>query len=126
MPRYVSTFRAVYDAEDEVQAIYIADQIRLNGSQDLDEDDGDDLVVTQTTSNALDLDPEEVLVKLRQCRNLLIKTRVRPAFEQARELDKLIYMLGHKSDEFPLAGYKYGDFMDICEAILVTEDTPDV
>lgn len=125
--RYVATLRAVFDAEDEVEAIFIADQIRQNGIVDLDEDDGDILDVTQVTSNDLALSPEETLTVLRRARNLLIRTRVKECYETAREFDKLIYILAHRTDPaFSLAGYNYGDFLDISEAILMRGEMPDV
>lgn len=123
--RYVATLRAVFDAEDEVEAIFIADQIRLNGFQDLDEDDGDILDVTQVTSNSLELSPEETLTQLKRARNLLIKTRIRQCYELAKELDQQLYALEHRADsDFSMAGYDYGKFMEIAEAILQRGEVP--
>lgn len=127
MPRFVATLRAIYDAQDEVEAIYVADQIRLNGMQDLDEDDGDVLDVTQVTSNELNLSPEETVVQLKRARNLLIRTRIRDCYHLARELDVQIYALAHRLDsDFSMGGYNYGDFVDLAEAILVRKENPDV
>lgn len=119
MPRFVATLRAVFDADDEVTAILAAERIRENGIADLDEDEGDELNVTQVTSNALDISPDEVLEQLEKARNLLIRTRIKQCFEQARELDKIIYALRHRDEEsFDMRGYDYGNFMDIAEEIL--------
>ncbi len=127
MPRYVSTFRAVYDASDDVEAMIIADQIRANGEVDLDEDEGDTFECTQTTSNTLEIQPAESLTILRKARNLLIKTRIKQCFIQARELDQMIYALQFRdAPEFTMAGYSYGDFMDLTSRILTLGEEPDV
>lgn len=126
MIRCVATLRAVFDATDEVEAVFIADKICENGQRDFDEDN-DLLEVTQVTSNQLDLSPEEVLVQLRRARNLLIKTRIRDCYILAKELDQQIYALRHRSDpDFAMAGYDYGNFMDLTEAILMRGEMPDV
>jgi hypothetical protein len=120
-PLFVATLRAVFRAEDEVSAIMIADQIKVNGEKDLDQEDGDTLDVTQVTQNLINLSPEETTAVLRRARNLLIRTRVKSCFEVARELDKCIYMLKHRAERntgFELAGYDYGQFMDIAEEVL--------
>ncbi len=127
MPRYVSTLRAVYDAKDDVEAILIAHQIRVNGAVDLDEDEGDVLDVTQTTSNSLELTPDELLTQLRVSRNLLIKTRIKECFNQARDLDQLIYTLKNREEPgFSISGYSYADFMDLAQSILIDKEQPDV
>jgi len=130
MPRYVTTLRACYDAADDVEAIFIADKIRENGQQDLTDDDEENestLEVTQVTSNQLDISPEELLVQLRRARNLLIKTRIRDCYQLAKELDQQIFALANRSEpDFAMAGYSYGNFMDLTEAILREGKMPDV
>lgn len=127
MSKYCATFRAVYDADDETSAAIIADQIRLNAESDLDTDEGDEVECTQVTSNGLHLTPDELMVLLRKTRNALIKTRWRPAYDEARELDRMIYSLGHGEEPaFAMAGYNHGDFMDLCERILMNGEEPDV
>jgi hypothetical protein len=126
MPKYVSTFRAVYEAEDDVAAAIIADQIRLNAEQDLDEDE-DTFECSQTTSNALDLSPDETISQLKRARNLLIKTRIKQCYELARELDRVIYALPYRDEpSFTMGGYDYGNFMDLTLAILERGEEPDV
>lgn len=113
MTKYVATFRAEFDADDDVTAAIIADQIRLNGSQDLDEEEGDDLECTQVTSQALDLRPEELLEHLKRSRDLLIKTRIKQCFNLAQDLDKILYALEFREDPgFVMGSYDYGRFMD--------------
>lgn len=127
MPRYVATLRAVFDAEDDVHAAVVADQIVANGEQDLDDDEGDTLEVTQVTCNQLELMPDEVIIQLKRARNLLIKTRIKQCFQLARDLDQQIYALRFRdSVDFAMSGYSYGDFMDLAEAIIVRGEEPTV
>lgn len=124
---FVATLRATFRAPSEVDALVIADQIRLNGEADLDEEDGDELEVTQVTSNGLELSPDELLLHLRKARNLLIKTRKRACYDLARELDKVIFSLNfHDEPGFTESGYDYGHFMELAEAILVRGEEPNV
>lgn len=121
----MAQLRAVFTAKSEVEAILIADQIKVNGEVDLDQEEGDSLDVTQVTSNQLVMSPEDTLVNFRKTRNLLIRTRVRQAFELAQELDKLIFMFQQRLvDEagLELSGYSYGDFMDLALKILHGEE----
>lgn len=120
-PLWVATLRAVFRAEDEVTAIMIADQIKVNGQKDLEEDDGDTLDVTQVTQNLLTISPQETVQLLRRARNQLIRTRVVSCLDVARELDKCIFMLANRSETdagFELAGYDYAGFMDIVQEVL--------
>lgn len=127
MPRHVATFRAVFDAENDVHAAVIADQIRVNGSEDLDPEEGDTFECTQITSNQLELTPDEVLTQLGRCRNLLIKTRIKECFNLARDLDMQMYALKFRdSSDFTMSGYSYGDFMDLVEAIITRGEEPNV
>jgi hypothetical protein len=125
--RYVATFRAVYDADNDVEAAVVADQIRLNAEQDLDEEDGDSFECSQVTSNALELTPDETLSQLRRARNLLIKTRIKQCYELAREMDQLIYALQFRDQpDFTMGGYDFGQFMDLTMAILERGEEPNV
>jgi len=124
MTQYIATLRAVYDAKDEVEAIFIADKILENGSVDLEDDDT--FSVTQVTSNTISLTPQEITDVLLRARNILIRTRIRDCFQQARELDRIIYLLGFQEEdwEYASAGYSYGNFMDAAEAILMRGESP--
>jgi len=125
--RFVSTFRATYDADNDVEAAIVADQIRLNAEQDLEAEDGDTFECTQTTSNALELTPDEVLSQFRRTRNLLIKTRIKECYNLARELDQMIFVLQFRDQpSFTIGSYDYGKFMDLTIAILEKEEEPNV
>ena len=122
---YVATLRAFFRADDEVEAILIADKIAENGSLDLEEDDGDTLGVTQVCKTGVGLTPQEVVEHLRITRNVLIRTRVKRCFEMAREIDQLAWALEHGDEQtWSLAGYDYSKFLDVAEAILVRKEDP--
>jgi len=125
--KYVATFRALYEAEDDLTAQVIADQIRVNGSLDLDEDDGDTFECTQVTGNHLELEPTELRIQMGKLRNILIKTRSRRGLDLAKEIDQFIHALRFRdSGEFTAGGYSHGDFMDLCINILEKGEEPDV
>lgn len=125
MPDYVATLRALFSAADDAEAIFIADQIKVNGEQDLDSEEGDTLEVYQVTSNALEISPTESIDVFKRARNLLIKTRIRECIDMAREFDKMIYILEHReSPDFAMAGYDYGTFVDVLEQVLIHGQSP--
>lgn len=110
-----------------MMAAVIADQIRVNAEQDLDEEDGDTFECTQTTSNKLELLPEEMFTQLRRARNLLITTRIKQCYRLAQELDEMLYALQFRdSPDFTMGGYDRGKFMDLTFAILERGEEPDV
>lgn len=116
---FIATLRAVFPAEDEVSAIMIADQIKVNGEKDLEE--GDTLDVTQVTNNLAVLSPDETLRLLRRARNAMIKTRTKEGYDLAREVDKFTYMLKHRTIGQPgyeLSGYDYAEFLDVAREVL--------
>lgn len=122
MAKYVATLRAMFDADDDVEAINIADIISENGAIDLVEEDGDTLEVTQVTSLAVDLIPQEVLIQLRQSRNLLIRTRIRQCYDTARDLDQIIWALAHRDEQnFDMSSYDYGKLVEITSQVLKGE-----
>lgn len=123
--KYVATFRAIYEADDDAKAALVAEKIRENGTQDLD--DEDTLDVTQVTSNHLELEPVEVQQQLARARNLLIKTRMREGVDLARGLDRFIFALKFRdSPSYTQGGYDHGRFMDVLLAILERGEEPDV
>lgn len=118
-PLYIATLRAVFNAADDVEAIMIADQIKVNGEKDLE--NSDSLDVTQVTQNTLSLSPVEITAILRRARNILIRTRIRECYDTAREVDKCIYMMDSRTYRYTgmeLAGYDWGKFMEIVEEVL--------
>lgn len=120
-PLWIATLRAVFRAGSEVDAIMIADQIKVNGEADLEKEEGDTLDVTQVTQNLAALSPEETLTLLRQARNACIRTKTKDGYDIGRELDKFAFMLKQRSEQntgFELAGYDYGEFMEVAKEVL--------
>jgi len=128
-PQYIATYRASFEATDEVEAMLISDRIIENATTDLVQDDDDEneptFELTQLTSNKLTVIPEEVTTFLQKARNLLIRTRRPRALDAARELDILIHAIKHDLPHGTEGqGYDYGNFMDVAEAILVRRESP--
>lgn len=116
---YVALLRAIFSASDDVEAIMVADQIKVNGERDLEESDS--LDVMQVTQNTAMLTPEATIVLLRKARNALIRTRARTMVDCARELDKCVHVLKSRSEgepDYALAGYDYTAFLDVCDEVL--------
>lgn len=113
---YVGTLRVIVNSPDEVEASITMDRLKEACEALLDEEDGDEVQLTQVTSNSTDLEPTETLNVLKRARNALIRTRIKQCYDQARELDKLIYVLATKDGD--LANYDYGGLLDIAQDIL--------
>ena len=118
---WIATLRAVFKADSEVDAIMIADQIKVNGEADLQEDEGDTLDVTQVTQNLTQLSPEETIHILRKARNACIRTKTKEGYDLGRELDKFAFVLKHRNEEndgFKLSGYDYAEYLDVAQEVL--------
>lgn len=121
--RYVVTLRAVYEADDDEVARLIADKIRENGAEDLDEDDT--LDVTQITRFSSGIAPEEAIIRLRQARNLLLRTRLEGSYDLAKQLDQFIHaMVMGEAMSIANSMYDHGKFFEIAEAILIRKESP--
>ena len=118
MEAYVATLRAHIVTEDEVSANLIIEGLRETMMENLDEEEGDFVVVTQVIPfNPMNLQtPQEICDVLRRDRNILIATRYKEMWDIARSLDQTIHMLMTGGDE--LQGYDYGRFLEIAEMVL--------
>jgi len=126
MTEYIATLRAVFEANDDAEAVLIAETIRERGAENLDETDGDSLDVTQVTDNPLEITPQEVIVVLRRARNQLIRTRVKWAVELAQEVDKAAWVLQHRAEGNPeySPAYPYHHFTELLESIIRRKENP--
>lgn len=124
MPKFAITLRGIVECADEVEAIMIADVIQTEGEKFLEEDDGDDLSVTQVTSHGFALTPDELIDRLLRTRNDLIKTRVKECWDTAKVLDQTIHGLRKSFDPMISGNYSHGDFMDVATAILQRGEYP--
>lgn len=122
---FVGTLRLVINSPDEVEACMAADRLRELCLDYLDEEDGDQVILTQLTANSSDLTPEETLVVLKRARNALIRTRIRECYDLARELDKNIHAMSLRvSTEEAHTSYDYTALLDIAEQILNNNQDP--
>lgn len=122
---FVGTLRLVINSPDEVEATVTADRLRELCLGYLDEEDGDQVILTQLTSNSSDLSPEESLVVLKRARNALIRTRIKECYDTARLLDQTIHALGmRQSIEESRVSYDYTALLDIAEQILNNGQDP--
>jgi hypothetical protein len=120
--KYVATFRAVYEADDEVEAMLIADTIEQNGKRDLEDDEGDTLDVTQVMAfkDSKNITPQETLYALRKARNVLIRVRFKDCYLLAQEVDKVVHYMSHNMvpNEPYAPPYDYGNFLEIAHQIV--------
>lgn len=116
---HVATIRCVINTETEVDAIVAADKLQEACMELLDEEDGDEVHVTQVTSMSSNLQPEETILVLVKARNALIRTRIKQCFHEAQELDRIIFALRRRQEnEMDVVQYDYSSFISTAEAIL--------
>jgi hypothetical protein len=121
---FVSTMRVITYCQDEVEAQITMDRLNEMVMEQLDEEDGDRVVVTQTTQFTTDVSPEEVLNVLKRARNVLIRTRIKQCFDLARDMDMTIHQLSQQYDAEYKPVYDYGNFITVAERILNKGEDP--
>lgn len=121
---YIGTMRVVVNCPDEVGAKMAMGELQKACEELLDEEDGDEVVVTQVTSITTDVEPEELLVILRKARNALIRTRITSCHDHAMQLDQEIHYLKHRGEPGFSPPYDYGRSMDLTERILTKGEEP--
>jgi hypothetical protein len=122
---HIATLRCIINTADEVEAVLAADKLQAACEELLEPEDGDEVVVTQVTSMTTNVEPAETMVILRRARNALIRTRIRDCYDMAREFDKMIWILDHRSaGEHALAGYDYSHLLEVADEILTHGKDP--
>lgn len=115
---YVATLRATYkagsDAEAELAAHRMAELIR---EEILDDEEDDDIYVTQVISTEPAVIAEEIISVLARARDTLIRTKLSHCVDVAREVDKVCFAL-EQGDLESLVPYDYGRFFDRLEEVL--------
>lgn len=124
LQQFIGTVRVVLNVEDEVEATLTMDRLRTECEELLDEEDGDEVIITQITPFTTDVSPEELLTILRRARNALIRTRVKECFDIASWLDQTIYQMAQTQDPSMPAQYDYGRMMDFLTRILKNKEDP--
>jgi len=121
---FIGTLRIVVYVQDEVEANLTMDRLRLECEELLDEEDGDEVLMTQIIPFTTDVSPEETLTILKRARNALIRTRIKQCWDTARDLDMTIHTLSMQVDpEYP-ANYDYSKLLEISERILHKKEEP--
>ena len=117
--KYIATLRCTISADDELEARLVAHEITEAAEGILEEDDTLDVTQIIPFEQSGDVEPTEMVNVLRQARNMLIRTRIVQCYEQARELDKIAWILEHRAEEsFDLAGYDYTAMIDLTDRLL--------
>lgn len=118
MQKYLATVRVTFEAEDEVEAQLIGNEMSEHLAQLLE--DNDTVDVTQMIPFGTDwTTPEEMVAHMRIVRDMLIRTRIIQCFDLAKEIDKQAWILEHRAEEtFDLTNYDYTAFFDLSDNIL--------
>lgn len=119
MSKYVATYRMVFDAHDDSDAVIISDAMLRAIGDRLDSDDGDTVELVECISFGLTETMAGAADTLRKARNLLLRTRVRDFYYLAEELDKAAYALEKGIDpSLGYPGYDWGRLTDIAALVL--------
>lgn len=121
---FLGTMRVVLNVEDEIEATLTMDRLRQECEDLLDEEDGDEVLVTQIAPFNTDVSPEELLAIFRRARNGLIRTRVKECYDVAAALDQVIYGLATQQDPTMPVQYDYSRMMDFLTRILKHKEEP--
>lgn len=117
---FIATYRATFAADSDVEAAVIAERIRENAELDLDTtEDGDEVIQTQLTESTIAVLPQEVIIRLTQVRNDLIKMKVKDCWELAESANRLIHALKRSlAVEDASVSYDHSSFMKTVELVL--------
>ena len=120
MSVFIATYRATFDAGSDVEAAVIAEQVRQNAELDLDTtEDGDEVIQTQLVESNIAVAPQEVIIRLTQVRNDLIKMKVRDCWLLAEQVNQLIHALKNSlSVDDAQVSYNHSSFMRTVELVL--------
>lgn len=121
---FVVTMRGVIHCHDEVEARMAADVMTTEASKYLDEEDGDEVFITQVTPFAPVVEHAELIDRLKRARNDLVKTRIVDCWNTARDLDRIIFGLQRGVNPHEIGTYNYGHFMEVSSAILERGEYP--
>lgn len=122
---YVLTYRVIANVESAIDAEVTAERLRQIMTEWLDEEEGDEVRLTQVTDTAINVTPEETINILKRARNALIRTRIKQCYDNARALDETIHALEHRENiGGVMPTYDYGRLIEVAEAILQRGENP--
>jgi len=120
MRQFVATLRTMFDAEDEMEAVLVANELQEAVAEKLDEDDTVDVTqVIPIETMSGHVEPTELVEQMYRCRDLLIKTRIVQCYDLAGWLDKTAWILEHRQEAtFDITGYDHGRMLDKANVLL--------
>lgn len=122
---FVATIRLVINAETEVDARIIADRVAEDASELLDPEEGDQVAVSEVIPFTLQITPHELVDRLYQTRNSLIRTKIKQCYDAARDLDFIAHHLRGKIDpDYAHTDYDYSRMLELTERILNHNESP--
>lgn len=127
MSKYIATLRIIFDAEDDISAAIVADQIIEDAGVSLEDDDTCDLTQILEFSRASELEPLELLQRLARTRNDLIRTRMNSNLQLANDLDRVMHSIKRRldpSDPVAQTNYDFGRAISIADRVLNFGEDP--
>ena len=125
MPNFVAIIKLDYKAEDESAAQLYAAVACEAAAGELDTVEDDDVAtVTQVTSFASEVQPEELILRLAQVRNDLFRTKFRECFEMAKQLDIIKHALQKRLNPEEVIDYDYGRILAIAYEVITKGENP--
>lgn len=118
--KYLATLRVTYDADDDLEARMISNEIQETLDKYVLEDD-DTADITQLLPYGLpnDVSPTEIVDYMRRTVDLLISTRIVQCVDLASQLHKTAWILERRGERgFDLTGYDYGEFQARIDEVL--------
>lgn len=133
MPKFVATYRAVFEAETDGVAQVTAERGLEALEEILGEEDEDEpsykLQLTEVINFNLATSPVEIADLACQLRNKLIGTKTRDGIALAGELDRVQWLLRHSvnnedADKEILPQYDRSRLLELCVAIWERNENP--
>lgn len=119
MPKYIATYRVVFEARDDADSVLIADTVQRAIEGRLEPEDGDSVELIECIDFSFQPTLAGTTDVLRKARNMLLRTRTRQGYYLAEELDKFAYQLDHSIDErMGTPGYDFGRITEIAAQVL--------
>lgn len=115
---FLAVLHVHFKHRSEVDAVMFAEDCREEVGKLLEDDDGG-ADVTEVILESDDPRPSGDIAALQRARNILIRTRIKEAFDTARVLDQVIHSFKTKLPlEDSMTSYDWGKFMQIAAGVL--------
>lgn len=121
--RYVATFRVIFNADGETNARIISEHLQEVIADEFVDEEGESESVdmTQLISFGEPLTAQEAANTLRKARNVLLRTKMKDAYDTASVIDQMAHVLEHR-DQDEMGGqspltYDFSHFVDIAHQV---------